>query len=179
VARALEVSIGSLFPLIDDSPKGKAPLDGSEQGGQPIDLLLVEDDPKDVKLTQAAFKKAKLSNRLHLVRDGAEALDYLWRRGSHAHRRREPLPALVLLDLNLPRLHGLEVLRQVKADARTREIHVIVLTVSQRDDHIQKALALGADAYIVKPVDFQNFSAVTPGLDYHWTLLKPVLQLNS
>jgi CheY-like chemotaxis protein/DNA-binding XRE family transcriptional regulator len=176
VARALEVSIGSLFSLPGNPPSHPVCGNQAEPAVHPIDLLLVEDDAKDVKLTLAAFQQAKLSNRVHRVRDGAEALDYLWRRGDHAHRRQEPLPELVLLDLNLPRVHGLEVLRQLKADERTRRIHVIVLTVSQRDDHIEKARALGADAYIVKPVDFQNFSAVTPLLDYRWTLLKPPLQ---
>jgi two-component system response regulator len=138
-----------------------------------VDLLLVEDDPMDIELTLEAFKAAKLSNRVHITRNGVMALDFLFCQGKYANRQAENRPQVVLLDLNLPGLHGLEVLRRIKADKRTRTIQVVILTVSRNDEHIREAMELGADAYIVKPVDFQNFSEVTPKLSFEWTLRQP------
>jgi len=136
-----------------------------------VDVLFVEDDRRDVELTLEGFKKAGLSNRVMVVRDGAAALDFVFCRGLFAHRRMETNPQVVLLDLNLPKLNGIEVLRRIKADERTRHLQVIVLTVSRNDHDIRSAMDLGAAAYIVKPVSFDNFSKVTSKLSLHWALL--------
>src|ERR1700730_15669484 len=114
-----------------------------------VEILLVEDDPQDVKLTIRAFEKAQITNPVHVVRDGVEALDFLFATGSHAHRREDRRPKIILLDLNLPKINGIEVLRRIKADQRTRHIPVIVLTVSNRDRDINECRRLGAETYIV------------------------------
>jgi CheY-like chemotaxis protein len=170
LACALKVSIGSLFAR---AAGGAVAESGAQTGSssKPVDLLLVEDDSEDLELTLRAFKKAKLANRIDVVRDGAEALEYLFRRGGSGQHPESGLPAVVLLDLKLPGVHGMEVLRRIKADERTRKTHVVVLTGSRSDEHLQEALQLGADAYMVKPVDFQRFSAITPQLNFYWTLL--------
>lgn len=138
-----------------------------------VEILLVEDNPHDVKLTLHAFKKARLTNPIHIVEDGAEALDFLFATGRYASRRDAPLPEVILLDLNLPKKGGLEVLRELKDDARTHHIAVVVLTASQSARDISECRRLGAETYIVKPVDFQNFSEVTPRLSLNWTLKRP------
>jgi CheY-like chemotaxis protein len=167
LAGALGVPIESLFTRKDirrqDGHSGA--LD------QLVDVLLVEDDPHDVDLTLAAFTKAGMTNRVHVVRDGALALDFLFCRRQYAQRRIEQNPQVLLLDLNLPKVHGIEVLRRIKGDERTRSIQVVVLTASQNDEHVRQAVELGAAAYIVKPVDFHNFSNITPKLSLHWALL--------
>lgn len=168
LARALKISLSTLFePLEAPSEKGEP---GAGHG--PVDILLVEDDPGDVELTLAAFSEAHLTNRLQVVGDGGEALDYVFGRGAYTHRKNIKAPLVLLLDLNLPKVHGLEVLRAIKGDRRTRHMRVVVLTVSRKDEHIETARHLGADAYIVKPVDFRNFSEVTPRLDFAWALLQ-------
>ncbi|HWF20177.1 MAG TPA: response regulator [Verrucomicrobiae bacterium] len=168
IAAALGVSIGSLFARSDNRP----PMDLSGSGsGSLVDVLLVEDDPHDVELTLEAFRQAGMTNRIHVVREGAAALDFIFCRRAYANRRIETNPKVILLDLNLPKVNGLEVLRQVKADDRTRYVQVVVLTMSRQDEHVRTAMALGAAAYIVKPVDFDNFSKVTPKLSLHWALL--------
>jgi CheY-like chemotaxis protein/plasmid maintenance system antidote protein VapI len=139
--------------------------------GQLVDVLLVEDEMSDAELTLEALKRGGLSNRVMVVADGAAALDFVFCRRQYANRRIENNPQVLLLDLNLPKVHGLEVLRRMKEDERTRHIQVVVLTASKKDEHIQQALALGAVAYIVKPVDFHNFSKITPKLSYQWALL--------
>ena len=111
---------------------------------------------------------------MQVVQDGPEALDFVFCKGAFAKRQKNDLPQVVLLDLHLPRMHGLEVLRRIKADESTRKIPVVVLTVSQRDDHIREALRLGAQSYIVKPVDFHNFSQSTSRLSFRWAMLNPV-----
>lgn len=166
LARALEVSIGALFP-----PHTSAHSDRKPGLGHCIDILLVEDDPKDLELALKAFAQAKLTNRMETVRDGAAALDYLLCRGRFAQREPKTQPHVVLLDLYLPKLNGLEVLRTMRAHETTRATHVVMLTSSRSDAHVREALRLGADAYIVKPVDFQSFSAITPQLNFYWTLL--------
>ncbi len=163
LARALELSLPVLFARTG-RPHG--------EGGAMVEILLVEDDPRDVELTMRAFERARLSNPIHLVRDGAAALDFIFATGAHARRRVSGWPMVVLLDLNLPRVCGVEVLRRMKADARTREIPVVILTVSTRDRDIEECRSLGAANYIVKPVGFQNFSEVIPGLEMEWALLK-------
>jgi CheY-like chemotaxis protein/DNA-binding XRE family transcriptional regulator len=168
LARALGASLGSVFASLEAETNGGT---GDAEINRQVDLLLVEDNPGDVELTLAAFSRAKLANPVQVANDGAAALDFLFCRGQFANRRPENRPQIVLLDLNLPRIHGLEVLKQIRAHPRTRSIHVVVLTISRRDDHIEEALRLGAASYIVKPVDFQNLSEVTQKLSFRWALL--------
>ena len=169
---ALGASLGAIFASVEDGTK--AILDASDILGPKVgNILLVEDSAKDVELTLAAFKQAKLTNPVQVVHDGAEALDYVFCRGAYAKRPKSEWPQVVLLDLHLPKIHGLEVLRQIKADELARKVPVVVLTVSQRDDYIREALRLGAQSYIVKPVDFQNFSQSTSRLSFRWAMLNP------
>jgi len=137
-----------------------------------VDILFVEDNPDDAALTLRALKRANIANRIQLVHDGAEALEFLFCTGAFAHRHMEDLPHIILLDLNLPKVNGLEVLRRIKADARLRSIPVAVLTVSSRGQDVADSRRLGAEAYITKPVDFQNFSEVVPKLNLQWAVLK-------
>jgi CheY-like chemotaxis protein/DNA-binding Xre family transcriptional regulator len=163
LARALEVSVSALFARAGNG-SGPEHL---------VEILLVEDNAQDAELTRRAFRKAGLTNVLHVARDGAKALDFLFATGAQSHRNHEPLPGVILLDLNLPKIHGLEVLRRIKADRRTREIPVIVLTASDQDRDITACRRLGVANYLVKPVDFSNFSEITPGLEFGWALVKP------
>lgn len=163
IAAALDVSVGSLF--------AKNAGDDTSCPDGVVDVLLVEDDPRDVELVLAAFKHACVTNQVHVVRDGAAALDFLFSRRQYANRNIQTHPPLVLLDLNLPKIDGLEVLRRIMADERTRNLQVVVLTSSRQDDHRRTAMELGAAAYIAKPVNFENFSKVTPKLSLHWALL--------
>jgi CheY-like chemotaxis protein/DNA-binding XRE family transcriptional regulator len=165
---ALGASLGAIFASVEDGKNGEP---GSPKLG---DILLVEDNHKDIELTLAAFRQAKLTNPIHVIHDGIEALDYVFCRGNYAKRPRTERPQVVLLDLHLPKIHGLEILRRIKGDEFARKIPVVVLTASQRDDHIQEALRLGAQSYIVKPVDFQNFSQSTSKLSFRWAMLEPV-----
>jgi CheY-like chemotaxis protein len=164
--------MGALFPPPNESAAHTpetAPTDTIERV---VDLLLVEEDPKVAQTALKAFGKAKLQNSVDVVRDGGAALDYLFCRREFAHRKGSPLPAVVLLDLNLAKSSGMEVLRAMKSAEKMRRIRVVVLTDSSHDEHVREALRLGADAYIIKPLDFQKFSAVMPQLGFHWTLLK-------
>jgi CheY-like chemotaxis protein len=135
-----------------------APADGKS----PIEVLLVEDDPGDVLMTQEAFEEHKLRNRLTVVSDGAEALSYLRQEGKYEH---VVLPDLILLDLNLPRRDGREVLEEIKRDEKLRRIPVVVLTTSQADEDILRSYQLHANAYVTKPVDFERFIAVVRQID--------------
>ena len=119
-----------------------------------------------------------MTNRMYIVRDGASALDFLFCKGHFAHRKRNDRPQMILLDLGLPKIDGLEVLRQIKTDPRTRTIPVVVLTASRRDRDTAASKQLGAEGYIVKPVDFQNLSGVTPQLSLQWALLKRAPMVN-
>jgi two-component system response regulator len=136
-----------------------------------VEILLVEDNPNDVKLTLHAFKKHHVANRVHVVRDGAEALEYLFGTDRYAHRRVEDTPRVMLLDIKLPLVDGIEVLRRVKADARTAGIPVVVLTSSREEKDLVESYRLGVNSYIVKPVDFDRFSEVVRELGYYWLLL--------
>ena len=160
LARALEISVSTLFILAGD---GVAP-------DQRIDILMIEDDPRDAELTLRAFRKARIANVLHVASDGVEALDFIFATGVHAARWNHPLPGLILLDLHLPKINGLEVLRRIRSDKRTQEIPVIVLTTSNQDRDIAECRLLGVESYIVKPVGFRNFSEITPLLRLDWTL---------
>jgi CheY-like chemotaxis protein len=128
----------------------------------PIEVLLVEDDPGDVLMTQEAFEEHKVRNKLNVVQDGEEALAYLRREGKYAEA---PRPDLVLLDLNLPRVDGREVLQVIKEDQELRRIPVVVLTTSQADEDILRSYSLHANAYVTKPVDFDSFIAVVRQID--------------
>ena len=134
----------------------------------PVDILLVEDNPDDAQLTLHVFQKYNLSNRLQVVEDGAEALDFLFHTGPSIDR--EP-PRLILLDLKLPKVSGLEVLRQIRSDPRTCKIPVVVLTSSREDVDIKKCYELGVNSYVVKPVDFAQFSESTRQLGLYWLVL--------
>lgn len=134
-------------------------------------LLLVEDNPTDEKLTVRAFKKCGVENEVIVVRDGAEALDYLFASGQHAGRDAGILPAVVLLDLSLPRIDGHEVLRRIRADGRTRLLPVVVLTASKEEEDVIRSYALGANAYVRKPVDFGEFAAAAQTLGLFWLLM--------
>ncbi len=139
-------------------------------------ILLVEDSPKDLELTMAALAKSQLANEVVVARDGAEALDYLYGRGAYAGRANGN-PAVVLLDLKLPKVDGLEVLEKVKTDPRTRSIPVVMLTSSREERDIVESYELGVNSYIVKPVDFDQFTDAVKNLGYYWLLLNqaPVL----
>lgn len=134
-------------------------------------ILLVEDNADDEALTLRALKKANIMNPVVVVRDGAEALDYLHAKGKFAARDAEDVPQVVLLDLNLPKIGGHDVLRAIRADARTKLIPVVVLTSSKQDGDIVAGYSLGANSYVVKPVDFTQFSAAVAQLGLYWLLL--------
>jgi CheY-like chemotaxis protein len=127
-----------------------------------IDVLLVEDDPGDVLITREAFEDNKVQNRLHVVSDGVDALAFLRREGQYAEA---PTPDLILLDLNLPRMDGREVLAAIKADDALRSIPVVVLTTSDSEDDVAKSYSLHANAYVTKPVDFDRFIAAVRQID--------------
>ena len=133
-------------------------------------ILLVEDNPTDEKLTLRGFQKSGLANEIIVVRDGAEALDYLFCTGVHATRE-HGLPSLILLDLKLPRIDGLEVLRRIRADERTKVLPVVVLTGSREEEDVARSYALGANAYVRKPVEFADFVQAAKALGLFWLLL--------
>jgi two-component system response regulator len=140
---------------------------------QLVEILLVEDNPRDVRLTLRGFEKAKIANPVHVVHDGGEALDFIFATGPYTHRHNFRSPQIILLDLNLPKKSGIEVLQELKASEKTRDIPVIVLTASNRHRDVAECQRLGAVNYLVKPVEFQNFSEVTARLSLAWTLVKP------
>ncbi len=137
----------------------------------PIDLLLVEDNPRDVELTLHAFTQHKLANSVHVVRDGAEALDFLFAQGDYGGRATVAHPRVVLLDLKLPKVDGIEVLRAMRQDPRTRTVPVVVLTSSQEERDIVEAYRLGVNSYIVKPLDFEKFGEAVSSLGMYWLVL--------
>jgi two-component system response regulator len=136
-----------------------------------IEILLVEDNPSDVELALYALRKNKLSNHIHVVRDGAEALEYLFGSGEEAGRDINHAPKVILLDLKLPKVDGLEVLRRIKSDERTRLIPVVVLTSSREERDIVETYRLGVNSYITKPVDFEQFTEAVRQLGLYWLLL--------
>jgi two-component system response regulator len=138
---------------------------------KPVEILLVEDNPNDVALTLHTFKKHNITNHVHVARDGAEALEFIFCTGAHAQRSMENGPKVVLLDLKLPKVDGLEVLRQIKGDPRTQPTPVVVLTTSREERDIVESYQLGVNSYIVKPVDFEQFTEAMRTLGMYWLLL--------
>lgn len=134
-------------------------------------ILLVEDNPNDEELTLRALKKSQILNRVIVVRDGAEALDYLFARGAHASRPASEVPQVILLDLKLPKIDGLEVLRAIRADDRTKLLPVVVLTSSLEDQDLIKSYGLGANSYVRKPVDFLQFVDAVKQLGLYWLVI--------
>ena len=137
----------------------------------PKDILLVEDNADDVELTRIAFEESNLANRLVVASDGAEALDYLFARGAHAGRDPDDLPSIVLLDLNLPKLDGREVLQAIRANEKTRALPVVVLTTSTEPFDVDASYALGVNSYIQKPVDFERFVWAVKQVGLYWLVL--------
>jgi CheY-like chemotaxis protein len=138
---------------------------------KPKIILLVEDNPSDVDLTRRALDKARIQNELVVAEDGEEALDYLFGTGAYAGRNTSLLPALTLLDLNLPKIRGLEVLRRIRADVKTRRLPVVILTSSREEQDLAESYDLGVNSYIRKPVDFTQFAQAIAHLGLYWLVL--------
>lgn len=136
-----------------------------------VEILLVEDNPQDLELALRALKKAKVSNHIEVARDGAEALDFIFGEGAYVGRKLADGPKVVLLDLKLPKVDGIEVLRRIKGDARTKVIPVIVLTSSNEQRDVVESYQLGVNSYIVKPVNFEQFALAVRDLGFYWLLL--------
>ena len=177
LAKALQVSAATLLATAAERRDEEHKLAQVPPSPELVDILLVEDNADDVELTLYAFKKARLANTVQVVRDGQEAVDYLFCRGAFANRRVEDRPKLLLLDLDLPKVSGLEVLQRIKADKRTEIVPVVVLAASYKSRDIAECRRLGAVSYIVKPVDFFRLCAVTPELSLNWGLFREALPL--
>ena len=136
-----------------------------------VEILLVEDNPQDLELALRALRKANLTNRILIARDGAEALDFVCCEGAHACRKIEDSPKVILLDLKLPKVDGLEVIRRIKGDPRTRSIPVVVLTSSKEQSDVVESYKFGVNSYIVKPVSFEHFAEAVQQLGMYWLLL--------
>lgn len=143
---------------------------------EPVTILLVEDNLQDIEMTRHAFAKGRLKNELVVVRNGEEALDYLYRRGKFKTPGSASRPGLILLDLHLPKVRGLDVLRQIKTDPDLRAIPAVVLTVSQRGQDIEESYALGASTYIQKPVLLDNFLPVVQSVKDYWVVIATLPQ---
>ena len=133
-----------------------------------IEVLLVEDNPDDLEMTLHALRRAKVANRIEIARDGAEALDFIFCEGAFSARTMDNGLRMILLDLKLPKVDGLEVLKRVKGDPRTRNIPVVVLTSSKEQTDVIESYGLGVNSYIVKPVSFEQFVAAVSGLGIYW-----------
>jgi two-component system response regulator len=140
-------------------------------GNNDIDILLVEDNPYEARLTIESLQEQNLANKLHHVDDGAEALDFLFAKGRYQYREHENNPKLILLDLNLPKIGGLDVLREIKADDRTKSIPVVILSSSKQDADVITSYMLGVNSYVVKPVDFDVFSKAISDMGSYWMML--------
>ena len=142
-----------------------------------VEILLVEDNPSDVELTLHVLRKHNLANRIHVVGDGAEALDFLFCRGAYQSRDAGLAPKVILLDLKLPKVDGLEVLRQLRSDERTRFLPVVIMTSSRQEHDLVESYKLGVNSYIVKPVEFDQFSESVRQIGFYWLLLnqQPIL----
>ena len=136
-----------------------------------VEILFVEDNPHEAELTIRGLRKHNLVNKLKHIDDGEEALDFLFSRGTYSSRENSPNPKLIILDLKLPKVDGLEILRQLKADVRTRIIPVVVLTSSQEEKDVIESYRLGVNSYIVKPVNFESFGKAVADLGLYWVIL--------
>ena len=136
-----------------------------------VEILIVEDTPEDLELALRALRKANLTNRIQIARDGAEAMEFIFAEGKHSGRKIEDGPKVVLLDLKLPKIDGMEVLRRIKSDPRTKTIPVVVLTSSKEQKDVVESYQLGVNSYIVKPVNFERFAAAVQDLGMYWLLL--------
>jgi two-component system response regulator len=139
-----------------------------------VEILLVEDNPNDAELTLRALKKSNLANRVFHAKDGAEALEFIFAEGAYAGRAIENTPKVILLDLKLPKVNGIEVLQRIKTDERTKTIPVVVMTSSREDTDLEKCYALGVNSYIVKPVEFESFAKTVSELGFYWLLLNQI-----
>jgi two-component system, response regulator len=136
-----------------------------------VEILIVEDTDQDLQLTLRALRKANLTNRIQIARDGEEALEFIFCEGPHANRKIENGPKVILLDLKLPKIDGLEVLQRIKSDPRTQSIPVVVLTSSKEQNDVVDSYKLGVNSYIVKPVNFESFAKAVQELGMYWLLL--------
>lgn len=138
---------------------------------QEVEILIVEDNPDDAELTIRALKKSHLANRIIHLTDGAEALDFLFGAGQYVNRNLKKVPKMILLDLKMPKVDGLEVLRQLKSDPRTKMIPIVILTSSAKDPDIKRCYELGANSYIVKPVKLNNFLKTISEIGMYWLVI--------
>ena len=138
---------------------------------QAVEILLVEDNPDDAALALRALRTANLTNQIQVVRDGAEALDFIFCEGVHSQRNAEDAPKVILLDLKLPKVDGLDVLRRLKSDPRTKSIPTVILTSSKEQNDVVESYNLGVNSYIVKPVNFETFVTAVQRLGMYWLLL--------
>jgi len=137
----------------------------------PVEILLVEDNPNDLELMLHALKKNKIANRIHVASDGEEALNFIFCENEYADRDISSVPKLILLDLKLPKVDGIEVLRRIKSDCHTKRIPVVMLTTSREESDIVESYELGVNSYIVKPVDFDQFTEAVRQVGLYWLLL--------
>jgi two-component system response regulator len=146
---------------------------------QEIEILLIEDNVSDAEMTIRVLKKNNLANNLLHLKDGAEALDFIFAEGEYSGRQMETLPKVILLDLKMPKVSGIEVLRRIKTDKRTKKIPVVVLTSSKEDPDIQTCYALGVNSYVVKPVDFNEFQKAISDLGLFWMIINQTTSINN
>jgi CheY-like chemotaxis protein len=172
LARALNILPALLFDFSSDPGSDKGAT--KRPGNGTADILFIQANPADVEQAARALRNSRFANRIHVVRDGAAALDFLFRTGEYRNHGPSDRPHLILLDLDLPKVNGLEVLRRIKSDSRTRSIPVVVLTSSRFDREVAASKKMGADAHIVKPVNFANLSEAASRLNLHWFLSTPV-----
>jgi CheY-like chemotaxis protein/DNA-binding XRE family transcriptional regulator len=175
LANALEISLPILFssPELADGEVPTTETSPAASQSAYVDILLVEDNPDDVELTLAVFKRSRFLNSIHLARDGEEALEFFFPKNGGAPEVAKTRNLIVLLDLQLPKLNGFEVLRRLKAEKDTSYVPVVVLTASENEQDIALCQKLGATAYIPKPVNLQGLSKITPELCLVWAMLKP------
>ena len=143
----------------------------NQADNRPIDILLVEDNEADIKITLRAFKKAKLSNNIYVARDGQEALDFVYHQGKYQDKEKFPRPDLILLDIKMPKLDGLAVLGKLKADSECSLIPVVMLTSSEREEDVVKSYEGGAASYIPKPVNYEDFVKIVDGFNFYWNII--------
>ncbi|MDB5022968.1 MAG: response regulator [Mucilaginibacter sp.] len=141
-----------------------------------VEILLVEDNPHDAEMTIRALKKVNLANRLIHVKDGAEALDFIFSKGTFANRSKENKPKVILLDIKMPKVDGIEVLRQIKSNEDTKTIPVVIMTSSKEEQDIITSYNLGVNSYVVKPVDFEGFAKAVSELGFYWLITNQVAE---